>query len=328
MLTDRPADLLTALRHTLPHWDHTVDGRRMRVSRPPRGPYRPRRCPPAWERMLATLDDTCADHGVPRARLLPLHGLGDADLTFSAVQALDPYLKHRHRHVHRTGYLPQPVIRFTGRRDGRGAPRPGFATAFINTSIVTPISGLDDHAALIDIWLSVLSRLGFHTSHLTIGGDLTVWHRPPVSGTTLRFWHDDLELGDAVLLWNTAEPDLLATDIGSGLERLRWALTRQPWPNILYGDLSTAADHATLDAVRAATLIVGSGIVPAARGPGSAVRRLLRGGNGRSGGLGFSRVVRSAHHYWSLLEPLPVPWPEVCRLIDAEATAPVSGRSR
>jgi alanyl-tRNA synthetase len=126
-------------------------------------------------------------------------------------------------------------------------------------------------------------------------------------------------LGDAVLLWNTADPARLASDIGCGLERIRWALTRNEWTDVVYGrPLCDTAPSKTLDALRTATLIVGSGITPTHRGPGSIVRRLLRASVTSAGTLGLSRVVRWAHAYWSLVCPLRVPWPEVCRVIETE----------
>lgn len=320
MLTGRPFELLAALRQTFPRWDCTLDGDHVTLTYG-RGSsaYYPPRCPPSWSEMITTLADVCAAHGVRRGNLLPLHGLGDAELTFSAIQALDPYLKHGHRHVHSHGFVPQPVVRFTGQRDEHGTLLPGFATSFVNVSIVEPIKTVPEHAALIDTWISALSRLGFHAQHLTISGNLVVWQRTPVAGITLRFHHEGRELGDAVLLWNNEDPSKLATDIGSGLERLAWLLTRRTWANVLYGDLDGQADLRVLDAVRTATLIVGTGIRPASRGPGHAVRRLLRAEAQRTGGLGLSRIVRWAHEYWSGIEPLLVPWPEVCRILDTEA---------
>ncbi|MQA10177.1 MAG: hypothetical protein GEU98_16815 [Pseudonocardiaceae bacterium] len=268
--------------------------------------------------MLATLSDACAAHGIQRGNLLPLHGLGDAELTFSAVQGLDPYLKHGRYHVHARGFLPQPVVRFTGPRDEQGALLPGFATSFVNISIVEPIGTIQDHVALIDSWIAALSRLGFHAQHLTISGSLAVWHRTPVAGITLKLHHDGRELGDAVLLWNQENPAKLATDIGSGLERSAWLLTAQTWAQVVYGKLAEQIDVRVLDAVRTATLIVGTGTCPAPRGPGNALRRLLRPETERIGGLGLSRVVRWAHAYWSGIQPLSVPWPEVCRILDTE----------
>lgn len=319
MLTGRPAELLAALRRTFPRWDCTLDGDHMRLTYGSATPtYQPPRRRPSWSQMIATLTDACAAHGIQRGRLLPLQGLDDAELTFSAVQALDPYLKHRRRDVLTHGFIPQPVVRFTGPRDAHGALLAGFATSFVNVSIVEPIDTIGDHAALIDTWISALSRLGFHARHLTISGRLAVWQRAPVSGITLQFHHEDRELGDAVLLWNHEDPSQLATDIGSGLERLAWLLTCQNWDKVVFGALAEQAAPRVLDAMRTATLIIGTGTRPAARGPGSAVRRLLRLENERIDGLGFSRIVRRAHAYWNRIAPLPLPWPQVCQIVDEE----------
>lgn len=319
MLTGRPAELLAALRRAFPRWACTLDGDHLTLTYGSAAhPYRPPRRPPTWSQMLTTLTDACAARGIPRGRLLPLHGLGDAELTFSAVQALDPYLKHGQRHVHTRGFLPQPVVRFTGQRDEHGALLPGFATSFVNISIVEPITTVHEHAALIDTWIGTLSHLGFHAQHLTISGSLATWHRTPVAGITLRFHHQDRELGDAVLLWNHQDPSKLATDIGSGLERLAWLRTHQSWTTVVYDTFAQQADPRTLDAVRTATLIVGTGIHPAPHGPGNAIRRLLRPEH--ADGLGLSRIVRWAHDYWSTIQPLPVPWHEVCRILDTETS--------
>ncbi len=319
MLTGYAADLVATLRETFPRWGCDLAGGHVTLTYgTDRTSYRPMRRTSSWAELLATMSDACASYGITRAHPLPLCGVGDAELTFSAVQALDPYLKRRQDHVHRQGFLPQPVVRFTGHRDHHGILLPGFATSFVNASVIQPINGVTQHAGLIDAWLGVLSQLGFHARHLTITGRMTAWQRPPVAGITLRFRHDELTLGDAVLLWNHEDTSCLATDIGSGLERLAWALTRRSWPETLYGNLAAQADLNVLDAVRTATLIVGSGITPASRGPGSLVRRLMRQVAGGRSSLGLSRVVRWAHGYWNHVTPLPVPWPHVCQILDAE----------
>lgn len=318
MLTGRAADLLGSLRRTLPSWSCALDGDRVIFSRTGGTPYVPPRRRRTWRELLARMETACAEGGIPRASPLPLQGLGDAALTFSAVQALDPYLKRRQPYVYGAGFLPQAVVRLNGDRDHLGRLQPGFLTSFVNVSIVQPISDVGDHAALIDIWLTVLSRLSLHTRHVTIEGRLVTWQRPPVSGITLRFRHDGLALGDAVLLWSADDEGFLATDIGSGLERLQWALTRQSWPQVVFGPMGDEIDTRFLDALRTSTLLVGSGIRPAARGPGSSVRRLLRTGDDRLGVLGLSRTIRWAYDFWSIVQPLPLPWPEVCRALDDE----------
>jgi hypothetical protein len=318
VLTEQATELLATFQRTLRTWDRTISGDRIAFRRTNNGPYRPPRHAPSWQQLLEVLNAACTHHGIVRNLPLPLRGLDDADLTFSAVQALDPYVKRQQPRTYRSGFLAQPVVRFTGDRDEHGALREGFLTSFVNVSIVQPIATVDEHVALINTWLSFLSRLGFHMRHIEITGKLTTWRRYEVAGITLRFRHGELTLGDAVLLWNANDPTFLATDIGSGLERLRWALTRRPWPETVYGALAQGANTGSLDALRTATLIAGSGIRPGPRGPGSAVRRLLRGTESRMGVFGLSRIVRWAHEYWSLTQPLPVPWPEVCRILEAE----------
>jgi hypothetical protein len=321
LLTGYAPELLAAFRETFPRWDCALDDDCMVVSyQARRTAYRPPRRSPSWAELLTSMSDACASYGIGHAEPLPLCGIGDAELTFSAVQALDPYIKGCQQHVYRRGFLPQPVVRFTGRRDQHGALLPGFATSFVNTSIVQPINAVAEHAELIDAWVGVLSRIGFHARHLTITGRLASWQRPPVAGITLRFRHEELPVGDAVLLWNRDDPSRLATDIGSGLERLAWALTRRSWPETLYGPLAAHADIPALDAVRTATLIVGAGIRLSPRGPGSLARRLLRQVPDGTGSWGLSRVVRWAHSYWSQLIPLPVAWPQVCQALDAESS--------
>ncbi|WP_162830105.1 hypothetical protein [Amycolatopsis palatopharyngis] len=319
MLTGRSAELLAALQQTFPTWKCTLDGDQVtlvygRVT----NAFRPPRRSPSLPEMLTTLTEACTAHGIQRHHPLPLRGLEDAELTFSAVQALDPYLKHTQHHVHAHGFLPQPVVRFTGERDEHGALLPGFATSFVNVSIVEPIATVREHATLIDAWIGVLSRLGFHAQHLTISGKLPVWHRAAVAGITLRIHHESRELGDAVLLWNRENPSKLATDIGSGLERMAWLLTQRDWDQVVYGTLAEHVSLRVLDAVRTATLIVGSGIDLAPRGPGNAIRRLLRREVTCQGSLGLSRIVRWAHAYWTGIAPLPMPWAEVCRILDSE----------
>lgn len=53
---------------------------------------------------------------------------------------------------------------------------------------------------------------------------------------TLHFRHVDLPLGDIVLLWNAENPERMAVDLGTGLERLAWARTRMDWCERVYAN--------------------------------------------------------------------------------------------
>ncbi|MET9397384.1 hypothetical protein [Kitasatospora sp. NPDC002965] len=94
-------------------------------------------------------------------------------------------------------------------------------------------------------------------------------------------------------------------------------------------------DTDVLDAVRTATLLVGNGIAPAARGAGGVLRRILATVPADAAPLGVSALVRASHGFWSLTSPMVLPWPEVAFVIereihrrDATSATPLAGRGR
>ncbi|GHD04202.1 hypothetical protein GCM10010313_20200 [Streptomyces violarus] len=302
-----------------PHWEFTADDRHIEVRHPNRGtPYRPPSRPHSWEELLDSLQAGFARAGAARDACLPLRWGRETELTISAVQALDPLLKDGQLRTYRSGFLPQPVVRFTGERDAIGNLKDGFLTSFVNISRVQRIGSLDEYGAILDSWLTVLSQLGFHARHISINGELSSWRRRQVEGITLRFRHLDCTLGDIVLLWNTEHSDRLVVDLGSGLERLAWARTQERWHQLIYGSFAGAAPPATLDAIRTATLILGHGITPAARGAGGITRRVIGTIDRDAARLGVGALVREMYGYWSLVGALRPPWAEIARAMEKE----------
>ncbi|MFI9270204.1 hypothetical protein ACIGXM_05755 [Kitasatospora sp. NPDC052896] len=304
-----------------PKWEiaQSPDGR-FEIRHRDRGtPYRPTTRPHSWASLLDRLEHSFRAAGVPRARPLPTKWGRDTELTISAVQALDPLLKDGEPYVLRRGYLPQPVVRMTGERHPTGALRDGFLTSFVNVSRIEPIAQKAEFTGILDHWLTVLSDIGLHARHITIHGHNAVWRRREVCGFTVHFRHLDLPISDIVLLWNAEDPTSMAVDLGSGLERLAWARTRQPWWDLVLDRFATTgATPDALDAIRTATLLVGGGISPAARGAGGIVRRVLANVPADAAPLGVSALVRASHGYWSLTSPMAVPWPEVASVIERE----------
>jgi hypothetical protein len=317
---DRAQQVPRVLRAAVgPHWEFLADGRHFEMRHPDRGtPYRPPRRPPSWRELLNALENGLARDGAVRDACLPLRWGRETELTISAVQALDPILKEGRLHPYRSGFLPQPVVRFTGRRDAAGDLEDGFLTSFVNISRVHRIDGLDDYGAVLDGWLAVLSQLGFHARHLSMEGELSPWRRRQVEGITVRFRHLDITLGDMVLLWNTQHPDRMAVDLGTGLERLAWARTHEHWSRLIYGTFARAASPTTLDAIRTATLLLGHGITPTARGAGGITRRVISAIDRNAARLGVGALVRDTYAYWSLFSDLRAPWPEIARAMEEE----------
>lgn len=313
-----PAEIPGLLRKALgPHWNFTVEGDQLLVRhRDHATPYRPPRRTLPWPDLLALLESAFADQGVPRAACLPLRWGRETELTISAVQALDPVLKDGGTVPYRQGFIPQPVVRLTAKRGPGGALQDGFLTSFVNTSRVELVRDLHAYTTVFDQLLTVLSRLGLHARHITFRGRLVIWQRRQVEGITLRFDHAGLPLGDIVLLWNAEHPDRLALDLGTALERLAWARSRASWPELNFGLLARAPSHDALDALRTATLLLGSGIAPAARGAGSITRRVLQRIPPEVSTLGWSRAVRHFHRYWQGVCSLATDWHGVAAEVD------------
>lgn len=191
-----------------PKWEITQSpDRHFEIRHRDRGtPYHPTARPHSWAGLLDRLEDSFRAAGVARARPLPTRWGRDTELTISAVQALDPLLKDGEPYVLRRGYLPQPVVRLTGERDGTGDLRDGFLTSFVNVSRIEPITQKAGFTGILDHWLTALSDIGLHARHITIHGRNELWRRREVCGRTVHFRHLDLPIGDIVLLWNAAIP--------------------------------------------------------------------------------------------------------------------------
>lgn len=321
MNDDRSAQLVDALHARFDdRWLIQVDGSSLEME--PRRPVagKPKQSSDTSPgAMVQQMERALGLWGVRRDALLPIRWHRDTDLCISAIQAFDPWLKDAEPRVWREGFLPQPVVRFTGERGPDGRLVDGFLTAFVNLSCVMRIDSVERHIELLDAWIAAFSAAGLHAGRLVLHGDLDVWTRDTVAGITVAIDADGIGLGDAVLLWNRDKPQFMASDLGSGLERFRWLLTGQSWARSTFGDLATDWDWRVLDAVRAGTLLAMSGICPTPRGAGSAVRRVLRDVPKTVAAAGLGRLVRAQRTYWTSIGATGLEWHQVSHLLEDEA---------
>ncbi len=323
------AGLLDALRNRFAdRWDiDVVDGRRLTMR--PRvtvGTARPKRTIVRPGHLIDTMSAVFAANGVLRAEPLPIRWGRDTDLTISAIQALDPWLKDGVNLAWREGFVAQPVVRFTGERDRHGKLKDGYLTSFVNLSCVHRVTGPEHHIDLVDTWIGSLSAIGIHAGRLELIGDLSVWERGPVSGITLFLTCDGIGFADAVLLWHSSRPEFMASDIGSGLERLCWLTSPKPWAETVFGPFVEWWEIDLLDAVRTATLLVMAGILPGPHGAGSALRRVLRQVRPEMAVAGLGRIVRAQRAYWIETGVTGPAWPHLTTVIENEILT-VAGRS-
>ncbi|MFI6958231.1 hypothetical protein ACIBJI_32780 [Nocardia sp. NPDC050408] len=76
-----------------------------------------------------------------------------------------------------------------------------------------------------------------YPGNLTMNADLDVWQRRQINGVTLHIVHAGTPIGDCVLRCNAKDPWHMATDLGSGLERIGWAPTRRDWRHLVHESL-------------------------------------------------------------------------------------------
>jgi hypothetical protein len=303
-------------------WDIVTDAVGIRMwHRRPASASRRRSCLD-YPQIVSRLRDSLEASGLTvDHHLLPIRWNRDTDVTVSAIQALDPWLKDAQPRVWREGFLPQPVVRHTGERDERGRLVDGYLTAFTNVSYVQRIDGCPEAFTVLDHWFTGLSRVGLHAGRLSLHGSLQPWRRPPVGGITLFIDCDGRGLGDVVLLWNLDHPDFIAVDLGSGVERLRWYLSGRPWSWAAFGELSCHHDIRLLDAVRALTLLLMAGIRAAHRGPGYAVRTLAGTIEPELARTGLSRLVRQQVAHWRAMGMTGPEWPIITAQLEETVLA-------
>lgn len=170
-------------------WLLELDGSRLTVRPRKRLAGRPQRALASPRSIVKSMRAVLTAHGVEGPTLLPLRWGRDTDLLVSAIQGLDPWLKDGTDRIWREGFLPQPVVRFTGERDAQGRLVDGFLTSFVNLSSVVRIDGPERHVELLDMWLDALSAVGLHAGRLEMSGALEIWKRrwcPAVAGRAPR----------------------------------------------------------------------------------------------------------------------------------------------
>lgn len=137
-------------------------------------------------------------------------------------------------------YISQPVIRTQFAND----ISEGFSIAFINSTTACFNKSEKEHNELVEDWLNLFYELGIKKEQIStrekdyerLWGDLLV------KGKTKFYYCDNIELGDTTFFTNITKDGkniVLETmsDVGFGLERIRWVTTKNPYFD-LYSDSS------------------------------------------------------------------------------------------
>ena len=225
----------------------------------------------------------------------------------------------------------QPVIRLQG--IGLVASLDGISTSFVHTATECWNATTEKHFNSLDQWLDFFSGLGLHVGGLCLKLKCADndWAGRTVTSEMLKINYDGLEVGVANLFFNiTHQSGDIATlsDIGVGLERLVWAVNKSPAYFDGIGPLSSVTIHkrVALDAIRTATLMAGSGVVPDHKNQGSKLRAMIGLIMEEAQHLNLYELVRYYHRQWTSFVDLPVSreqtysaiWKEINRGLNLE----------
>ncbi len=210
----------------------------------------------------------------------------------------------------------------------------GASTSFIHSATECWNATIKDHFNTLDHWLNLFSNLGLYVSGLCLKVKRADndWTGRIVTSEMIKINYGGLEIGVANFFFNIPQPfNTVATlsDIGVGFERLIWAINKSPSYFDSIGPLSCVIIHkrVTLDAIRTATLMAGSDVVPNHKNQGSKLRTMIRLIMEEAQCLNLYELVRYYHKQWSSFTDLIVSqehtysviWREVNRDFNLEA---------
>jgi hypothetical protein len=205
----------------------------------------------------------------------------------------------------------QPVIRLQG--IGLVASLDGISTSFVHAATESWNATTEKHFNSLDQWLDFFSGLGLHVGGLCLklkraDND---WAGRTVTSEMLKINYDGLEVGVANFFFNISHQSgdiATLSDIGVGLERLVWAVNKSPAYFDGIGPLLSVIMHkrVALDAIRTATLMAGSGVVPDHKNQGSKLRAMVGLVTEEAQHLNLYELVRYYHRQWTSFADLPV----------------------
>lgn len=138
-------------------------------------------------------------------------------------------------------FIPQPVIR----TQFASAVSEGSSIAFVNpTSSGFNISE-EEHEQLVNDWLELFYELGMKKTDISTCNDYyeREWGDLMVEGKRTFYYHKDVEIGDATFFTKVTKDGKSIgvdsmSDLGFGLERLRWCANNKQGYFDLYSDSS------------------------------------------------------------------------------------------
>lgn len=200
----------------------------------------------------------------------------------------------------------QPVIRLQG--ISLVGSIEGISTSFVHAATEFWNANSEEHFHAFDRWLDFFSILGLHVGGFCLKTKRAnnEWSGNIVISEMLKVNYSGLEIGVANLFLNipqTGETIATLSDIGVGVERLMWAINKSLSYFDGIGPLSHViiTDRVTLDAIRTATLMAASGVVPTHKNHGSKLRAMIGLMASSAQRINLYELVRYYYRQWASL---------------------------
>lgn len=132
-------------------------------------------------------------------------------------------------------YLPQPVIR----TQYSESIEEGSSIAFTNVTTATFNNSEEEHLKMVKDWYNFLNEIGISKNNISTLSDVyeTRWDDLDLIGKRTFHYYNNLEIGDTTFFSKIAKNGKsisvkTMSDLGFGLERLRWRATNKSYYNL------------------------------------------------------------------------------------------------
>ena len=199
--------------------------------------------------------------------------------TTAGIQVLEDVIHHELPLPTAPLFVSQPSIRTQFmERVGEGT-----STSFVNLSseIVNP--SIMQHFETMAQWISFLELLGIKAEdlNLTTKESEPEWGNLKFNNFVIKVHYKGVEIGDVVYIYGIPQKGrspLSVSDIGFGLDRIRWLLTGESYLGRFnpQGNTDWDPDITVIDGVRTQALLIGSGLKPSNKDAGFQLRQFSK----------------------------------------------------
>lgn len=200
-------------------------------------------------------------------------------------------------------YVAQPVIR----TQYSNSIEEGSSIAFTNLTTACFNHSEQEHNKMIQDWYELLSEVGMDKNLITFCSDIyeTKWGDLELQGKRTFYYYRDVEIGDTTFFTKIIDDKSMIvadsmSDLGFGLERLRWKASGMPYYN-LYSD-SHELDIRLKAYLSAMALLTVNNIQPSNKNSGYRARlfskKLVNLLQGRNLNLKEKEYLNECIEYW------------------------------